>query len=466
MNLSLSLTPPGVASTRPPTRRSCAVAASLGLSLDEPAPTPPSTLSLTIAPNTITLITGPSGSGKTTLLRAIRRRLRALDSAIIEPPAAARLRDRPAIDLIDGPLEYAVGALARAGLAEASCLVRRPGELSEGQRERLRLAIALDRAQRSPANSPVVLLLDEFCASLDRQHARAVGALLHRFITRSRVPVSAIIATPRDDLAPWLAPHARITCSLAAPPAFSLAPPAQPRDPLDAVRIERGDRADYLALAPLHYRARQPATFALMLRALHHESPSSEPILAGAMVISMPTLNARWRARAWPGRFDTPDKSLNAHRLNDELRAISRVVIDPRFRSLGLASRMVRHYLANPLTPCTEAIAALAHASPFFERAGMTPYPLTPSQRDARLLDALAHLDLEPWRLATPDLALRRALDASPISGALLERELRAWANAAGATRALTGADLPTIFRAAARSLACSSIAYAHTASD
>lgn len=466
MNLSLTLSPAPMrrASSHPPTRRSCQVAASLGLCLEEAAPPAAFSLALTIAPNTLTLITGPSGSGKSTLLREACRRLRALDATVIAPPAAASLGDRPVIDLIGGSTEYATGVLARAGLAEASCFVRRPSELSEGQRERLRLAIAIDRAQRSPGRAPIVLLLDELCASLDPLHARAVCAQLHRLITRSRTPVSALVATPRDDLEPWLAPHTIITCSLAAPALVSTIARATPRDPLASVSIERGERADYHALAPLHYRAHQPATFALVLRALHRESPASEPILAGALVVSMPTLNARWRDLAWPGRFTTPDKSLNTRRLNDELRAISRVIIDPRFRSLGLAARMVRHYLAAPLTPCTEALAALAHAAPFFERAGMTPYPLTPSQRDARLLDALAHLDLEPWRLATPDLALRRALGACSGAARLLDRELRAWANASRATRSLARDELSAIFRAAARSLACTSVAYAHTA--
>lgn len=465
MTIHLTLSPAPAAPPRSPTRRACAVAASLGLFLDDLAPNAGAApIPLALAPNAIALLRGPSGSGKSSLLAHARRQLGKLGTRAVSPPA--RLRNRPTIDLIGGPLEYATGALARAGLAEAACFVRRPCELSEGQRERLRLAIAMESARRASKSPPgqVVLLLDEFCAGLDRLHARAVAALLRRWISRSPQALCAIIATPRDDLEPWLAPDATITCSLSGPPSISVARAgASPADPLDAISIEPGVREDYFTLAPLHYRAHHPATIARVLRAVHHEHPDVSPVLAGALVVSMPALNARWRDLAWPGRYDSADKARSAHRLNEELRTITRVIIDPRFRSLGLAARMVGHYLDNPLTPSTEAVAAMGGAAPFFERAGMTPYLFAPSRRDARLLDALTLLGLEPWRLAAPSSALRRAIDSAPGAARLLDRELRAWADASRATRSLADSELPAIFRVAARSLACSATAYAHT---
>ena len=107
------------------------------------------------------------------------------------------------------------------------------------------------------------------------------------------------------------------------------------------------------------------------------------------LVASMPTLNGRWRAIAWPGEYDTPDKRANARRLNDEVRVISRVIVDPRYRGLGLAVQLVRAYLEDAVTLRTEALAAMAHACPFFERAGMRRIELPPSKADAKLARAL-----------------------------------------------------------------------------
>ena len=61
------------------------------------------------------------------------------------------------------------------------------------------------------------------------------------------------------------------------------------------ISITVGTRHDYLALQRFHYVDNAPATMAQVLRA------TDGPQLIGVLVISMPTLNAWWRAHAWPG---------------------------------------------------------------------------------------------------------------------------------------------------------------------
>ena len=125
------------------------------------------------------------------------------------------------------------------------------------------------------------------------------------------------------------------------------------RTPSAAPILRAGTMRDYHALARFHYRATRPATIA---RILTLDDPNhDEPV--GVLVLSMPTLNGRWRDEAWPGRFRARDRSAAAARINRELRTISRVIIDPRYRGLGLAARLVRAYLSSPDTPATEAIA-------------------------------------------------------------------------------------------------------------
>ncbi|MCW5774941.1 MAG: hypothetical protein KIS87_00655 [Phycisphaeraceae bacterium] len=223
--------------------------------------------------------------------------------------------------------------------------------------------------------------------------------------------------------------------------------------------IEPGTTRDYDALSIFHYRAGPPATVArgrcgvpAILRARDTETDS----LAGVLVVSMPTLNGAWRELAWPGRYSTADKRRDAERINAELRCISRVVVDPRWRGLGVASRLVRDYLDNPLTPATEALAAMGSVCPFFERAGMTAYFLPPAPHDARLLDALWECGVEPWSLLDATLA-QRSLDRRPW----LERELRAWARGSPTTRRHAGAAAPSLARLAAARVSIRMTAYA-----
>jgi hypothetical protein len=225
------------------------------------------------------------------------------------------------------------------------------------------------------------------------------------------------------------------------------------------ITIGPGTRRDYGELAGLHYRAGPPATIALR----EDGAPcilaarDGEGRLAGVLVVSMPTLNGSWRRLAWPGAYGGADKRRNARELNASLRCISRVIVGARFRGLGIATRLVRAYLAGPLTPRTEAVAAMGRVCPFFEAAGMTPYPLAPSARDARLLDALASLSLEPWEVLAPGAA-SGAIARAPW----LAREARIWANGSRASRRHLNAEPARLLTLAALHGAEQPIAYAH----
>lgn len=198
------------------------------------------------------------------------------------------------------------------------------------------------------------------------------------------------------------------------------------------ITIRRGTLADYAALARFHYRGGRPTGGSTVLLARDRARGGA---IAGVLVASPPVLNAPWRARAWPddpapSGGPTPDGASAARALNARLRVISRVVIDPRYRGLGLATALVCAYLRRPVTPRTEALAAMGALCPFFDRAGMRRVPIPPTRRDARLARDLAALGVEPVRLAAPwalPLRVRRSRR--------LARAIRRWAAGSAATR-------------------------------
>lgn len=238
------------------------------------------------------------------------------------------------------------------------------------------------------------------------------------------------------------------------------APAERVRHPREAACIlTPGTRADYDALSHLHYRGGPPATIArgtagkpAILAARDEDGR-----LAGVLVVSMPTLNGAWRSLAWPGAYTSGDKRRDALEINRTLRCISRVIVDPRFRGQGIARTLVRAYLDEPLTGRTEAIAAMGHVCPFFASGGMTAYPLPPGARDARLVDALASVGLEPWELLEPKGAAR-ALDTHPW----LAREARTWAGGSPGTRRHKDAEPLSLLMLAASHAGQRPIAYAH----
>jgi len=211
--------------------------------------------------------------------------------------------------------------------------------------------------------------------------------------------------------------------------------------PADRLRLEPGMRGDYHQLAAHHYRARAPVTFTRVLRLVDPTPPivarfrpDAEPAnpdgqVVGVLVESYPALGCALRDQALPGRYTGwSDRAVAARALNAEVRCISRVVIHPQWRGLGLAVRLVRHALNTATTAYTEALAAMGHVHPFFERAGMTGYHRWPHPRDQRLLDLLATLDIPPWALASGAELDQRLAARSPTERRLFDRELTRWA--------------------------------------
>ncbi len=91
----------------------------------------------------------------------------------------------------------------------------------------------------------------------------------------------------------------------------------------------------------------------------------------------------------------------NLQRLQREISVISRVVVHPKYRSIGLGARLVGETLAQAGTPCVEAVAVMAKYNPFFGRAGMRKIAESkPSVHVAAALERLGELGFDSALLA------------------------------------------------------------------
>lgn len=155
---------------------------------------------------------------------------------------------------------------------------------------------------------------------------------------------------------------------------------------------------EYEKLAGFHYREGRlvaaPAVYAIIDRCPNRRREAG---VVGAIVYSMPTPNSQLRNVATGGIFTgCSNRTLQLQMINDNLRRISRVVIDPRYRGLGLATRLVRETMRKLEAPIIEAMAVMGNFTGFFESAGMTAYHAPPSARCVRLKEALAMMGIEP----------------------------------------------------------------------
>jgi ABC-type ATPase with predicted acetyltransferase domain len=171
-----------------------------GLGDGEPDHVVADNLTLDVRPGDVVLVTGPSGSGKSSLLRELGRRLGAVDALALPLPGV------PLAEALPGPLPERLATLAACGLGEARLMLRTPAELSDGQRYRFRLALALSRVA-TPAG---FVLADEFGAVLDRTLAKVVAFNWQKLARRAGVGV--LCATTHDDLTDDLNPDLHARC--------------------------------------------------------------------------------------------------------------------------------------------------------------------------------------------------------------------------------------------------------------
>ena len=97
------------------------------------------------------------------------------------------------------------------GLGEVWTYLRKPEQLSEGQRWRLRLALSMHAAGRRRDGGLVVLACDEFAALLDRVTAAVIARTVRRVVDATP-GVCAVLATSHDDLEKPLRPDAVLRC--------------------------------------------------------------------------------------------------------------------------------------------------------------------------------------------------------------------------------------------------------------
>jgi len=153
-------------------------------------------LELEVKDGDIVYITGQSGGGKSVLLRELAA-LKAAEGRSVVNIDQVELLACPLIDQIGKDTNDAIRLLAAAGINDAYLYVRKPTELSDGQRYRFRLAKCIE----SGAN---VWVADEFLAVLDRTAAKVIAFSLQKVARRAGATV--LVATTHTDMVEDLFP--------------------------------------------------------------------------------------------------------------------------------------------------------------------------------------------------------------------------------------------------------------------
>ena len=340
----------------------------------------------------VVYITGDSGSGKSVLLRALRDDLgeEAATMAELEAP-----EDRPIIDLVGNSFQSALRLLSKVGLNDAFLFLRRPSHLSDGQRYRFKIAQLLDLGRP-------YWLCDEFCSTLDRPTAKIVAYNVQKLARRSGATL--IVATTHTDLLDDLCPSVHIRKGWGTEISINYHSNAEAsgctvtRD----VTVQETTKEDYMRLAHLHYRNHRvvaPHKFYSMRL-------GDELIGIIAYTYPPPTAAGRWQAVGYRPYL---------RELNEEWTLISRVIVHPKYRTIGLGAKLVKDTLRLTGRRHVELMAVMAQYNPFAERAGMKKILVKePTEKIVKAVDRLKALGFNPPLLASRSYNERKLTSLSP----------------------------------------------------
>jgi len=193
------------------------------------------------------------------------------------------------------------------------------------------------------------------------------------------------------------------------------------------LQVVPGDIEDYKALASYHYRDKTLGPFSAIftLRPTAGLLAALSVRTVGVIVYRMPSPALQLRNIATGGVFTSLDRATQLALVNKNVRCISRVIIEPRFRCLGLASRLVRETMPQINVPIVEALAIMGLVNPFFEKAGMQPYTAPLPERCAELIEAFSLVGIEQHHLIDPTYVHRQLAQLAWPKADFIESQIR-----------------------------------------
>jgi ABC-type ATPase with predicted acetyltransferase domain len=373
------------------TSRTLAVAEAFGIGLDQQQrQIIYDNIQLRISPTDIIYITGESGSGKTVLLQKLEKLLSPNTVNIKNIHIEKR---KPIINTVGKNVEQAIELLSRVGLNDAFLFLRSYSQLSDGQKYRYRIAKLLESKKQ-------YWIMDEFGSTLDRDMAKIVAFNVQKHARQNgRAVLAATTHTDLfEDLAPSVHIHKRFgkeftvnyypntlntTCSLTK-----------------LMSIQNGKIADYHKLSHFHYRQ---TTHVPPPRKIFTMQRNDTNELVGVIVYSYPAPQCFGRNKAFP------NLRLTLQQLNEKFSQISRVVLHPKYRAIGLGAKLVKETLPLAGTPYVETVAVMAKYNPFFEKAGMKKIAtLKPHPTNLKAAKKLQKLGFNPIYMASEKYSLAK----------------------------------------------------------
>jgi hypothetical protein len=151
----------------------------------------------------------------------------------------------------------------------------------------------------------------------------------------------------------------------------------------------------------------------------------------------MPNPRVELRTLATGGLFAGLDRQTELAMLNRSVRCIARVIVEPRLRGIGLATRLVRETMPAMNVPIVEALGVMPLANPFLERAGMKVYEPRVPVEHVKLIEAFSAAGVEERDLVSPATVQERLDRLTGSRKAFIEHHIADFLRSHGTRRTM-----------------------------
>lgn len=285
----------------------------------------------------IVYITGESGCGKSTLLKEMN-----LMTKQVEIPS------EPLFKWVEDE-DKALSLLTLVGLGDATMFISTYNILSDSQKARARIYLDL-------LSDKDIIVIDEFLSTLDRATAKSVSFCLQKAIRSQNKTLIAV--TAHSDLEEYLQPD------------FMLVGKGFPsrwisKDKREFFNNPFTERVTFRYDAKEWYRK-------CRLGELHYKGKYT----GGTKEYLVMSLNG-----------EDIGFIVSTYRMQDGGRRISRFVVHPSYRGVGLGTLLVKTYLKD--YPTADVVSVMGTYNPVFEKSGMIKLPDIKTKVDRKLLTLL-----------------------------------------------------------------------------
>lgn len=265
----------------------------------------------------LTVIYGISGSGKSTLLKHFYRKGDSLYLTDIEIES-----NKAIIDLIGDNLAEAIQLLTYCGLGEGNLFLRTVEELSEGQKFRLKIALAIYYAK---SKGQFTLLIDEFGGVLDTGTAKGLASSISKICQQDN-NLNIVICCNNLDICESFIYDTLIKLSLDSTVEVKYNENKKYGQTTDIsnLRVLKGNIEEYQEFKKYHYLDIDYSREDLRIYLAYINDK-----VVGCVILSSPI------------RSSVVSKNKHFEEINRSIATIHRLVVHPEYRGQGITTEIV-----------------------------------------------------------------------------------------------------------------------------